>query len=143
MSFKNEILDGTNMILSVGETALGSSSTCSVEINRNTRETGNKDSGIWDTFAAGTMNWTMSSDNFVNFAGENGFSEMYDAMVTGVPVDVACEYDQDDDGTNLFRLSGQAIITSLPLKAPKGENISFTISFQGTGELAKVKETSA
>lgn len=142
MAFKDAIIDGVNMILSVGETALGSSSTCSVEINRNTRDTGNKDTGIWDTFAAGTMNWTMSSENFVNFAGANGFSQMYDAMVAGDPVDVACEYDQDGDGINLFKLAGKAIITSLPLTAPKGENISFSISFQGSGELTKTEDTS-
>jgi len=140
MAFTTEIIDGVNMILSVGETALGSSTTCSVEIKRNTRDTGNKDSGIWDTFAAGTMNWTMSSENFVNFAGQNGFNEMYDAMVLGEPVSVGCEYDQDGDGLNMFRLEGSAIITNLPLTAPKGENISFSITFQGTGKLDKLRE---
>ncbi len=137
MAFRDEVVDGTNMILSVGGTALGCSSSCSVEINRNTRDTGNKDSGIWDTFAAGNMNWAMSSENFVNFAGLNGFSEMYDAQEAGSPVTVSCVYDEDGLGVNSFTLSGDAIITNLPISAPKGDNISFSISFQGTGKLTK------
>jgi len=141
MAFRNEVVDGVNMLLSVNDTVIGSSSTCSVEITRATRSTSSKDTGIWDSFAAGTMTWTMTSENFVNFAGQNGFDEMYEAMVSGNPVSVACAYDQDGEGTDTFKLAGEAIITSLPLSAPKGENISFSITFQGTGELVKTKLT--
>ncbi|WP_010662542.1 phage tail tube protein [Marinilabilia salmonicolor] len=135
MAFKDEIITGVNMILSVDGEALGSSSTCSVEINRNTRDVGSKDTGIWDAFAAGTMNWSMSSENFVNFSGTNGFRQMLQAMKKGDLVDVACEYDEDKEGINTYKLSGKALITSLPLTAPRGETMTFTISFQGSGEL--------
>jgi len=133
--FNSEVLDGVNMILSVNGTALGASSTCSVEITRAERTTSNKDTGIWDTFAPGNMSWTMSSENFVDFGGENNFAEMYDFMTAGTLVDVACEYAQDE--TNTFTLTGKAFISSLPLTAPKGDNISFSVSFRGSGELTK------
>jgi predicted secreted protein len=137
MAFTSEILDGVNLLLSIGGTPIGASSSCSVELTRATRNTSNKDTGIWDSFAAGTITWSMSSENFVNFGGENGYDELYDALVAGTPVDVSVDYKQDEDNT--WQLSGKAIITGLPLSAPKGENVSFSVTLQGTGELKRTK----
>lgn len=141
MAFTNEILDGVNLLLSIDGTPIGASSSCSVELTRATRNTSNKDTGIWDSFAAGTITWSMSSENFVNFGGANGYDELYDALVAGTPVTVSVDYQQD--ASNTWQLSGEAIITGLPLSAPKGENVSFSVSLQGTGELTRTKTEAA
>jgi len=137
MAFTSEILDGVNLLLSIDGTPIGASSSCSVELTRATRNTSNKDTGIWDSFAAGTITWSMSSENFVNFGGENGYDELFDAMVAGAPVAVTVDYEQD--ASNTWQLSGDAIITGLPLSAPKGENVSFSVSLQGSGKLNRTK----
>ena len=137
MAFTSEILDGVNLLLSIDGTPVGASSSCSVELTRATRNTSNKDTGIWDSFAAGTITWSMSSENFVNFGGENGYDELFDAMVAGAPVAVTVDYEQD--ASNTWQLSGDAIITGLPLSAPKGENVSFSVSLQGSGKLNRTK----
>src|SRR5690554_400592 len=141
MAFTSEILDGVNLLLSIDGTPVGASSSCSVELTRATRNTSNKDTGIWDSYAAGSITWSMSSENFVNFGGENGYDELYDAMVAGAPVAVTVDYEQD--ASNTWQLSGDAIITGLPLSAPKGENVSFSVSLQGTGELKRTKTEGA
>jgi len=137
MAFTSEILDGVNLLLSIDGTPIGASSSCSVELTRATRNTSNKDTGIWDSYAAGSITWSMSSENFVNFGGENGYDELFDAMVAGAPVAVTVDYEQD--ASNTWQLSGDAIITGLPLSAPKGENVSFSVSLQGSGKLNRTK----
>jgi predicted secreted protein len=137
MAFTSEILDGVNLLLSIDGTPIGASSSCSVELTRATRNTSNKDTGIWDSYAAGSITWSMSSENFVNFGGVNGYDELFDAMVAGTPVEVSVDYKQD--ASNTWQLSGEAIITGLPLSAPKGENVSFSVSLQGSGKLKRTK----
>lgn len=141
MAFTSEILDGVNLLLSIDGTPIGASSSCSVELTRATRNTSNKDTGIWDSYAAGSITWSMSSENFVNFGGVNGYDELFDAMVAGAPVAVTVDYEQD--ASNTWQLSGDAIITGLPLSAPKGENVSFSVSLQGSGKLNRTKTEAA
>ena len=70
MAFTSEILDGVNLLLSIDGTPIGASSSCSVELTLPpvTPPTRIRGFGL---FAAGTITWSMSSENFVNFGGEN------------------------------------------------------------------------
>ena len=136
MAFESKISNGTDMLLSIGENVLGASSSCSIEFTTETRDTSNKDTGDWGSFEYGSKSWSMSSENFADFGSDFGYSEIFDLMNNKTKIDVKCVL-TEVGGT--FTLSGKAIITSLPLSAPKGDNMSYSVSFQGTGALIKTK----
>ena len=140
MAFENKISNGTDMLLSVGTDVLGASSSCSIEFTTETRDTSNKDTGDWASSEYGSKSWSMSSENFADFGGTFGYNEIFDLMDNKTKVTVKCVL---TEGANTFTLSGLAIITSLPLSAPKGDNMSYSVSFQGTGALTKTKVPAA
>ena len=92
----------------------------------------------------------MSTDNLYAVTGEGAvFDDLYTAMTNRTEIEVVFSLEKDyatkADAVptggwipvTTGQLKGKAIITSLELNAPNGDNATYTASFEGTGALTK------
>ena len=139
------VILGTDLMLFKANKALAVATSCKLTINANAMETSSKDSGKWTSKKAGKLSWNASSDNLFTIAD---YTELVDAMISRTEVDLQfstvsnsdANNDIPSDGwkANTDGYSGKAIITSIDVNAPDGENATYTVSFEGTGALTAV-----
>lgn len=151
------IIKGGDLMLFINNKSIGYATSHSLSISADTKETSTKDSGgKWQTSEVGIISWTASSENlYANKAEGMTYSDLFDAMVARTPIDAV--FTLEGNSTNLEAgdkedkaptggwtpkansgYQGKVIITSIELNAPNGEEASFTVQFQGTGELKPV-----
>lgn len=103
--------------------------------SRPTREAANKDSGIWSEKLANRGSWSASATAYHAMGGS------YQALKTkkdaGAPVVVMFSTAVSGDE----KYQGNALITELSLDAPDDDNMSFSVSFEGTGALTEYNIT--
>lgn len=139
------VIFGTDLMLfrhnSEKATALGAATSCKLDVSVATLETSSKDSGKWAEKKAGKLSWTASSENLCIF-GE--YRQLYEIMITREPIEIefSTVANASVDGvpvggwtTKADGLKGKAIITSLSLNAPDGENATYSVTFEGAGAL--------
>lgn len=122
--------------------AFANATTCSLNLTAGALETSSKDSGKWTDKKAGKLSWSLSSENL--YTSED-FKALVDAWIKRekllVAFDIATNADNDSGlpangwtiGTTGYE--GNVIITSLTANAPDGENATYSVTFEGTGEL--------
>ena len=112
-----------------------------------------KDGGIWSGGSVNQLNWSIDTDNLYSTVE---FDRLFEMMTARTPVDVYFGLkaqtgtgDVDTDGVapttgtqkvwtkGTGTYTGKAVITSLNVNAPSGDNATFTASFTGVGALAK------
>ena len=110
-----------------------------------TREISSKDSGYWTDKAAGKISWDASSDalycyTLTSGTTRNTYDELYAMMIAREAVNFVFGKTSGstpnwsvDSGEDYY--SGDAIITSLNLNSPDGDNSTYSITLEGTGEL--------
>ena len=151
------IVKGGDLMLFINNKSIGYATSHSLSISADTKETSTKDSGgKWQTSEVGIISWTASSENlYANEAEGMTYSDLFDAMVARTPIDAV--FTLEGNSNNLETgdkkdkvptggwipkansgYQGKVIITSIELNAPNGEEASFTVQFQGTGELKPV-----
>lgn len=127
-----------------------------LNINLSQNETSNKDQGVgmWTTFEAGVFSWDVSSDNLFGDEESQGltYEKLVDLMLTKTQIEVVMGIRKDIDKDDDFEVptggwtpvenkqpyySGKAIITSISLNCPNGDNASYSVSLQGCGALKK------
>lgn len=141
------VIFGTDLMLfrkSIDKSvALGAATSCKLDISVATLDVSSKDSGKWAEKKAGKISWTASSENLCIF-GE--YRQLYEIMITREPIEIefSTVANASTDGvpvggwtSKADGLKGNAIITSLSLNAPDGENATYSISFEGVGALAE------
>lgn len=124
-----------------------------LNVTMNTQDISTKDNGagIWQDFEAGLLGWTLQTDNLLGDTGGQGNSitDLFDRMVSRVPVDIKFALKSNQAGTdgdvpaggwepnssNYY--GGKAIITSLNVTAQNGEKATASATFQGCGPLKK------
>ena len=141
----NNVVLGTDLMLFKDGVALAASTSCKLTINANTLETSSKDSGKWTSNQPAKLSWNCSSDNLFTI---EDYTSLMDACIARTPIEVqfsTVENPNSDTGmpeggwqpkTNGYK--GEAIITSIDMNAPDGDNATYTISMTGSGALAKV-----
>lgn len=95
------------------------------------------------------MSWSVSSESLVSvstYAKGKNFKSLMDLYLAGEPVEIVFDgiaesgvpdtgYEPDGTGDGFQGYQGKALITSLTLNAPLDDNASYTVEFQGDGEL--------
>lgn len=121
--------------------------TCTLNVAAGVLETSSKDSGKWTDKKAGKLSWTASTDNLYT---EDNFSRLFEKMVARskilIAFDLASNANNDSGipsgGWTIANggFEGEAIITQLTANAPDGENATYTVNFEGSGELKPRKQ---
>lgn len=128
-----KVTKGLDILVYVGEQAIGGQQNCSLSMEADTIDISNKSDFGWSSFIAGAKSWSVSCDGqfITDDAGQKALME---AFVDGTNVKV--EMKNADDSVYF---AGEAAITSVELEAAFDDVCTMSLELQGLGELAVEK----
>ena len=135
---------GGDFMIFLGTTPIAFSTSAKLTINMKTREASSKDSGNWVDKLPGKLDWNVSTDALYSdgaLTGATGYSTLYGYMVARSGLTMAFaqksgttqQWAMDTATKNYFH--GTVYITNLDVSSPDGEQVTFTMSAEGSGEL--------
>ena len=107
-------------------------------INRNseTIDVTNKVSEGYKEYVGGWKDWSVDSDAFVTL-GDEGQTLLEEAFADGVAITVNLRIGADANAKGVT-YTGKALITSLTTDLSQDNAVTYSLSLQGTGKLARV-----
>lgn len=143
----NTVLDGTDLILSVGGNALGFSTGCKISTKVETGERVTKEaaSGKWKEKFVKNFSEDIQADGVVLRDGTTAmptYDELKALMIAGQPVEAQYSLRDGDQrtGKTAGGYKGNYIITSLELDGQAGDDAKYSIQLENCGAISKVGE---
>lgn len=140
------VLDGTDLILSIGGNALGFSTGCKVSTSTETGERITKEaaSGKWKEKYVKSFSESISADGCVLTDGDEKtptYDQLKDMMLKGEPVTAAYNLRDGDQrtGKTAGGYTGNYIITSLELDGQAGDDAKYSIQLENSGKVEKLQ----
>jgi len=123
------IINGTDLLVYVGGTAITHSTSASISFSMETRDASTKDSAGYREILEGQRSWTIESEGMTALDAAEGFEELYAAWVarTALTIKFATA-----DGTDQF-YQGTGYCTSLSMDSGVEDSSTFSASFEMTG----------
>lgn len=140
-----EVLDGTDLILSIDGKALAYSSTCKISTQAETGERLHKErgGGAWKEKFVKSFSESITAEGMAlrNADAEHpAYDQLKDAMLAKKPV--TAHYGVRDgegrEGKAAGGYSGKFVITSLELDGPAGDDAKYSVSLENSGAVTKV-----
>lgn len=142
---EKSVLDGADLILSVGGKALGFSTGCKVSTSVETAKRVTKEAsyGKWNETYVKSFSESISADGCVLTDGDTEtptYDQLKELMLKGEPVVAAYSLRDGDKrtGKTTGGYSGKYIITSLDLDAQAGDDSKYSVQLENSGEVKKV-----
>lgn len=139
------VLDGTDLILSVGGSALGFSTGCKVSTSVETGERITKEAstGKWKEKYVKSFSESISADGCVLTNGDDTmptYDQLKDMMLKGEPIEAQYSLRDGDErtGKTAGGYKGNYLITSLDLDGQAGDDAKYSIQLENSGEVTKV-----
>jgi len=128
-----EKIAGINVLVKVEDAVVGGQSGATLNRSASMIETTDKQSNNWVTKIAGAKEWGVDCDAFMVLS-DAGYMALSTAFKNGTPVEVAIA-----TGTGAGHISweGEAYITDFPVEFAQDDAVTFSISLEGSGELAE------
>lgn len=140
----NSVLDGTNLILSVGGNALGFSTGCKVTTTTETGErvTKEAESGKWKEKYVKSFSESISADGCVLTDGTDDtptYDQLKALQLAGTAVDAQYSLREGSGrtGKTADGYKGSYIITSLELDGQAGDDAKYSIQLENCGAVTK------
>ena len=140
------ILDGTDLILSVGGKALGFSTGCKVSTTTETGERVTKEasSGKWKEKYVKSFSESISADGCVLTDGDTDtptYNQLKDMQLAGEPIDASYGLREGDTraGKTTGGYKGKYIITSLELDGQAGDDAKYSVQLENCGKIEKLE----
>ena len=139
MATNYKVLDGTDLLLSVGGKALGYSTSCKISTSTETGERITKEAAMarWKEAYVKSFSETITADGLVltnSDAEKPTYKELKALQLAGEPV-IAAYYQRTGDDA-IIRSYGNFIITKLDIDATAGEDAKYSIELQNSGAIA-------
>jgi TP901-1 family phage major tail protein len=131
-------IQGGELLIYVGGEAVAAATSSSLDATRDMIDVSNKDTGDMREIVAGRGEWSMSSDNIVDFAVESGYTgyvALFDAWKNSTEVTVKMALKTAESGDPYFE--GSAFVSAIPLTAPDNDSATFSATFEGNGDLER------
>lgn len=144
MAIEKKVLNGTDLILSIGGKALGYSTGCKISTSTETGERVTKEAsaGKWKEKFVKTYSESISAEGCVLTNGTDDtptYDQLKDMQLAGQPIDVS--YNVREDGTREGKAAGgykgKFIITSLELDGQAGDDAKYSIQLENSGAVTK------
>ena len=137
------VIDGDRLQISVtqdGETnntyvPIGYSTSASLSVNRETIDVTNKDSEGASEYIEGTKSFEITTDALQDFTQGEDFQNQLEDLKTGDSVFV--RFSERFSGGTDIAYAGYVKVTSVSMEAGVEENATFSVTFQGTGDIAR------
>ena len=127
------IINGSIIGIYVGSTKILNGKSISFSIKMATRDTTNSDTSGYKTALGGLLSWDMSGDYLFAEDASYGFDDIFGLITARAAVTV--KISSEVVGDKLY--TGSAFITSLDREGSTEENVTFKVSFEGTGALTE------
>ena len=125
---------GLDILVYVGDKAVGGQKNCSLSMEADTIDISNKNDFGWASFIGGAKSWSISCDGqFI--ADDEGQQALTEAFVGAENVTVEMK-----NADNSVYFSGTAQITSMEIEASYDEIATMSLELQGVGELKLQKQ---
>ena len=141
----HSVLDGTNLILSVGGKSLGFSTGCKVSTTVETGERITKEvvSGKWKEKYVKSFSEQITADGCILTDGDTElptYDELRDLMTAGEPIEAQYSLRDGDKRTGKTDggYKGRYIITQLDADGQAGDDGKYSITLQNSGKVSKV-----
>ena len=138
------VLDGTDLILSIGGKALGYSTGCKISTTTETGERVTKEAsaGKWKEKYVKSFSESISADGCVLIDGDTEtptYDQLKDLQTAGSPIDAHYNIREagSREGKTAGGYSGKYIITSLELDAQAGDDSKYSIQLENCGAVTK------
>lgn len=136
---KTGYCNGSDMLLYVGEKAIGHCTTHTTTLSAETRERAVKpvasnesNAGLWKDKTVVGLAVSITADGLVFYQEtENGYKASLSNYAKGQPVDVKCM----ERGSTTPYLTGSFVITSLERTDAAGDDATYSISLENAGEV--------
>ena len=147
-----KVINGSDLMLFItsGSTtkSIAFATSHKLTISAETVETSSKASGgKWTNKAVRKLSWNTSTENLYSLSGAGAsYDDLFKLMTDRTEIDIVFSLEKDyatkadevptsgwTPSTNQYK--GKAVITSLELNAPNGDNATFSASFEGVGAL--------
>lgn len=139
------VLDGTDLILSMGGAALGFSTGCKVSTTTETGERVTKEasSGKWKEKFVKSFSESITADGCMLTDGDSEiptYDQLKDMMLAGTPIEASYSLREGDKRTGKTEggYKGKYIITSLELDGQAGDDAKYSVSLENSGKVEKV-----
>lgn len=138
MATNYKVLDGTDLLLSVGGKALGYSTSCKISTSTETGERITKEAAMarWKEAYVKSFSETITADGLVltnSDAEKPTYKELKALQLAGEPV-IAAYYQRTSAGGSIG-YSGNFIITKLDIDGTAGEDAKYSIELQNSGAI--------
>lgn len=138
--------NGSDMLLYLGEKAMGHCTTHTTTLNSETKDRAvkpvaskAKSSGLWKEKGVTGLSISISGEGIIyNGETEAGYAEMLKAWKSGQPIKAKC---MERGQTEKPYLSGSFIISSLERTDPANDDATFTINLENNGEPDTIDDT--
>ncbi len=147
MDKQHSVLDGTDLILSVGDAALGFSTGCKVDTSVETGERITKEtsSGKWSEKYVKKFSEKISADGCILTDGDTTiptYDQLKDMMLAGKPVEAMYSLRDGDKrtGKDSGGYKGKYIIVSLTADGQAGDDGKYSVELENCGKVSKVGE---
>ena len=128
------IVNGHYLRFFDGGVAIAKATSCTISFSAEARETAHKDTagdgGGWREVAPGQKSATGSTEGLYS-EETNSFVTLFNKYSAGTELELT--FTTGETGDSIWY--GTAIITSLELNAPNNENVTYSCSFEFTGEV--------
>ena len=129
------IIDGHDLRWFINGTAIAQALSCNISFSVDTRESTNKDStGSWTVNKAGRRSFSGTCE--AHLAEGESMETLWAALDAGTVLDL--EFTTGVTGDKFFDC--QAIVTGLEVTAENDEDVTFNVSFTGTGQPTRATE---
>ena len=148
MAAQDGQINGTELGVYIGGVLVGYSTSATLNVNHSTRSTSNKEDGGWETAMEGYRNWDVSCDALYAWLDPAGsaisnktLSDLFTAYITTRASFTITFGSTETTGIGWTKYTGTAWMTSASLSAPNEDTSTFSVSFQGSGELTQAIDT--
>ncbi len=147
---KNGYCNGSDMLLYVGEKAVGSCTSHTTTFSSETKERAVKPvasatigSGLWKKKGVVGLSYSISAEGLVFYnETEYGFKELFAAWKAGKSVTVKCmERAESTTATPKPYLVGACVIASLERTDPAQDDSTYSVSLENDGEPTTLDES--
>ena len=125
------IINGTDLLVYVGGTAITHSTSASISFSMETRDASTKDSDGYREILEGQRSWTIEAEGMTALDSAEGFEELFAAWVARTELTI--KFGTAAAGDTVY--TGIGYCTSLSVDSGVEDSSTFSASFEMTGEV--------